>query len=566
MKKLMSNRSTSRMVLTRISLANKPFGIPPFLVTALLLAVGLTWFGVSARDAAASPPISSNPRHGTLNSQTPPIQAGDDTACILCHSRTDGVITFSSGETMAVQVNIEQLAASAHGGHNDTNLPCTACHLPAHYQYPHTPPAAPDYRSYQITQSLATCERCHQPPHLTSHPASGDTRVACVDCHGGHNVQPKESWYAGEGLGTCAACHLSNEVSLTARTDLRYTIQNGLFAATSLTNQYCDACHSLENLSLTLANGDILDLTVKAATLAESVHGAGNTWSPLLCTDCHDGYLFPHEQAITATSVREYSLEKYPLCGRCHEPKYDQAMDSVHAVALAAGNLDAAVCTDCHGAHDTPKPDEPRERLAQTCQQCHSTIYDEYAASVHGAALLSENNPDVPTCIDCHGVHNINDPTTALFRVRSPQLCAGCHADPALMGQYDISTDVFNTYVADFHGTTVTLFEHQDPTVETNKAVCYDCHGVHNILRPDDPEAGIKANLLETCQQCHPNATTNFPDSWTSHFRPSLEHNPLVFLVNSFYWVVIPATLAFFGFLVLTDIYRRLIVDRRLKQ
>ena len=49
------------------------------------------------------------------------------------------------------------------------------------------------------------------------------------------------------------------------------------------------------------------------------------------------------------------------------------------------------------------------------------------------------------------------------------------------MNKYEISTEVFDTYVADFHGTTVILFEHQDPNVETNKAVCYDCHGVHNI-------------------------------------------------------------------------------------
>ena len=126
------------------------------------------------------------------------------------------------------------------------------------------------------------------------------------------------------------------------------------------------------------------------------------------------------------------------------------------------------------------------------------------------------------------------------------------------MEKYDISTDVFDTYVADFHGTTVTLFEQEDPNVETNKAVCYDCHGVHAIKDPDDPEAGIKANLLETCQQCHPDATANFPDSWTSHFRPSLQHNPLVFLVNLFYQIVIPATLGFFGFMVATDVYRRI--------
>jgi cytochrome c553 len=144
-----------------------------------------------------------------------------------------------------------------------------------------------------------------------------------------------------------------------------------------------------------------------------------------------------------------------------------------------------------------------------------------------------------------------------MARLRSPQLCASCHADEALMTKYEISTEVFDTYVSDFHGTTVTLFEHQDPNAETNKAVCYDCHGVHSIKKPDDPQAGIKNNLLETCQQCHPDATANFSDAWTSHFQPSLEHNPLVYLVNLFYQIVIPLTIAVVGFLILTDVYRR---------
>jgi hypothetical protein len=42
-----------------------------------------------------------------------------------------------------------------------------------------------------------------------------------------------------------------------------------------------------------------------------------------------------------------------------------------------------------------------------------------------------------------------------------------------------------------------------------------------------------------------------------SHYQPSLEHYPLVFLVNWFYKLMIPATIGGMGFFVLTDIYRR---------
>ncbi|RIK16841.1 MAG: hypothetical protein DCC51_13085 [Anaerolineae bacterium] len=100
------------------------------------------------------------------------------------------------------------------------------------------------------------------------------------------------------------------------------------------------------------------------------------------------------------------------------------------------------------------------------------------------------------------------------------------------------------------------IFQSSDPNHPTNKAVCFDCHGVHNIRRPDDPNSGIKQNLLETCQQCHPGATANFSDSWTGHHRPSLRNNPLMFLVTIFYAIVIPSTVLFLGFLVGTDIYR----------
>ena len=531
----------------------------------LLLLLGLVWYWFAPSSAAASSAMlhdSAGITQTTIQAEPTP-QPVDDRACRQCHTDTTDQITFPSGETLSVQINLNELDSSAHGQHSDANLACTSCHAPDQYQYPHQSVEAPDLISYQLAQAQATCERCHQDAHLTSHEGNeSETPITCTSCHSAHNVQVNEAWYEGDGVETCVACHESNEVGVRGRGELTQVIQNGLFTTTAPTNTYCASCHSLENLSLTLANGDVLDLTVTADTLAHSVHGEGNEWQALACVDCHDGYRFPHEP-VTAENSRAYSLEKYPACGECHETKYDQAQDSVHAIALEEGELEAAVCTDCHGAHDTPPPAEPRERISQTCRQCHSTIFDEYAESVHGEALLSEGNEDVPTCINCHGVHNINDPTTAQFRVRSPELCASCHADTELMNKYEISTEVFDTYVADFHGTTVILFEHQDPNVETNKAVCYDCHGVHNIQKPDDPESGIKNNLLETCRQCHPDATENFPDSWTSHFRPSMENNPLVYLVNSFYWLVIPGTLGFFGFLVVTDIYRRIILRRR---
>lgn len=484
----------------------------------------------------------------------PPVA---DNACRLCHENTEEVITFPSGEQLPVQVDTAVLAASVHGEMAEFPLACADCHRPIDdYQYPHRPRSESDLRAYEIV-SASLCENCHLQPHLTSHPgAESENPVVCTDCHDSHAVQPAISWHAGANVENCTACHTTQGVDVSAEMATAVT-QAGLFATKETDNSYCLSCHSQPGQMMTFANGDEISVTIDAQALHGSVHGAGNSWEELQCNDCHQNYVFPHAP-VSETGARQYRLNQNNLCQRCHEVQFARSLHSVHSQALLDGNLEAPFCTDCHGAHDTPVPNEPRTRINETCRQCHSTIFDEYAASVHGEALIDEGNPDVPSCVNCHGVHDIVDPTTPEFRINSPTLCATCHADKELMTQYEISTEVFETYVADFHGTTALLFANAGVEgASLNEAVCYDCHGIHDIKDPDDPHAGINENLLATCQQCHPDATANFPASWTGHYQPSLQHNPLVYLVNLFYSVVLPATVGFFGFLVVVDVYGR---------
>lgn len=135
------------------------------------------------------------------------------------------------------------------------------------------------------------------------------------------------------------------------------------------------------------------------------------------------------------------------------------------------------------------------------------------------------------------------------------------------MAKYDIRTDVFETYVADFHGTTVTIFEQVSPDQETNKPVCIDCHGVHDIRSPEDSSSTvIKENLITTCQRCHPDASPDFDDSWLAHYSPDLEKAPIVYLVNVFYMVVIPVTVGGMVFFISVDIFKTLSKKRKAKQ
>ena len=329
----------------------------------------------------------------------------------------------------------------------------------------------------------------------------------------------------------------------------------------SIPNEVCLGCHNNPNLVMELGNGEVLGLFVPESIYKESVHGQEGYG----CVQCHrDVGNYPHPP-FNAENPRDVSMKLVNTCRYCHQSFFDKTEDSVHQAALESGNLNAAICTDCHTSHAVRRLTNPetgqlledsRQWIPQTCAKCHYAIYQKYSTSVHGAALLTEGNPDVPTCIDCHGVHSIEDPTTAAFRLRSPKICADCHTDPKLMGKYGISTDVLSTYVADFHGTTWAIFERQHPDQETNKPVCYDCHGVHDIKSVDDPVAGlsIQENLLKRCQVCHPQATINFPTAWLSHYIPSPNRYPLVYVVNLFYKIFIPTVLGGMFLLVVLDV------------
>jgi hypothetical protein len=73
----------------------------------------------------------------------------------------------------------------------------------------------------------------------------------------------------------------------------------------------------------------------------------------------------------------------------------------------------------------------------------------------------------------------------------------------------------------------------------------------------------MKQNLLLVCQKCHPDANINFPDSWLSHYIPSLDHAPLVYYVDLFYKFFIPMVLGSMLLFVLTDVYRRVKDSRK---
>src|SRR2546426_476939 len=81
---------------------------------------------------------------------------------------------------------------------------------------------------------------------------------------------------------------------------------------------------------------------------------------------------------------------------------------------------------------------------------------------------------------------------------------ARCHEGVRLSQEFGFEGRRATTYLASYHG----LASKLGSQVLAN---CASCHGVHNILPSSDPHSTInKANLVNTCGQCHPGVTEKF--------------------------------------------------------
>jgi predicted CXXCH cytochrome family protein len=318
------------------------------------------------------------------------------------------------------------------------------------------------------------------------------------------------------------------------------------------TENYCLGCHANPDLKMTLPSGEELSLYVSPEKLKDSIH------SPLgiECEACHTEIkTYPHPP-IEYQTRRDLARAYYLSCQKCHSSIYEKTQDSMHA-QVAADNPLAPVCTDCHGSHYVQTPDEPRALVSTTCSNCHQAVYEEYAASIHGSALIEQDNPDVPVCTDCHGVHNIQDPRTDQFRVDTPELCANCHDNEELMSKYGLPADVYDIYELSWHGVDVSVYKARWPTIWHDSAVCTDCHGVHGIFSTDDPRSRVNsANLLATCQNCHPGVGPNWTQAWTGHYEISLERTPILYYIKVFYSSFTIIVLASAGIYVFLQILR----------
>ncbi|HUA65551.1 MAG TPA: cytochrome b/b6 domain-containing protein [Alphaproteobacteria bacterium] len=263
-------------------------------------------------------------------------------------------------------------------------------------------------------------------------------------------------------------------------------------SAAALSDSDCLDCHGDKTLTETNASGRVISLFVDAARFAASVHKT-NT-----CVACHTD--------ATARHPDDNVPLKPVNCAICHPRNTESYNASVHGLAFKAGHRNAATCQDCHDSHDiiagnsTLSPMFP-VRQAQTCGRCHPGEAKDWAASVHGKAVASGNR-DAPVCTDCHSEHKVESLKSSLQI--SEEVCARCHASERMNTKYNLPDDRVKTFFESYHG----LASEYGSTVAAN---CASCHGCHRILPSSDPNSTInRAHLVETCGKCHPGATANF--------------------------------------------------------
>ncbi|NNG16893.1 MAG: hypothetical protein HKM89_10470 [Gemmatimonadales bacterium] len=243
---------------------------------------------------------------GPANAQAPTQQAiqAEDQYCADCHE-------------------VQELRASVHG----PTLPCLSCHADdRHRDFPQDSVVSAGKRS-------AICAACHEEVH-PSHPAVGEERPLCTDCHLAHRDPP-----VAQAIPTLA--------------------------------RRCGSCHAQE-LADFEAGGH-------AAAIAED---APNTDVPN-CMTCHPNHAAPTDVPVNAR------LEATALCVDCHSRdllirRYDlpEMAGQTYATDFHGTTLqfewrhpsgedqpEVLVCADCHGAHNVGWLD-PGE-LARVCLDCH---------------------------------------------------------------------------------------------------------------------------------------------------------------------------------------------------
>jgi hypothetical protein len=307
-----------------------------------------------------------------------PRVAQAQTDCLACHG--DKSLQDAAGHNIGVDAGV--FGASLHG-----SLKCGDCHATIK-DYPH-----PD----QVTP--VKCESCHagEAEGLVGSVHANRAEHPCTSCHGdAHAIFPKgDSRSAVYPLNiphTCGACHGNDALAK----------KHGL---PNVYPQYIDSIHGF-------------------ALSKEGLLVAAN------CQSCHGSH---HILSHTDPQSPTYKTNIPKTCGTCHAGIAANYAGGVHGKAVAAGDLHAPVCSDCHTAHAILQPTEATFRMQSTpiCGSCHKDKLSTYHDTFHSQLGSLGGYVETARCWDCHGAHDVlpaSDPRSPIAPANLVVTCGKCHA------------------------------------------------------------------------------------------------------------------------------------------
>jgi len=314
---------------------------------------------------------------GALLAVAAPRAAWTETDCLSCHA--DAGLQDASGKSVGVDAHT--FGASIHG-----SLKCGDCHASIK-DYPH-----PD----QITP--VKCESCHadQAAGLAGSVHSLKAEHPCTSCHGdAHAIFPKDdarsAVYPLNVPRTCGACHGNDAMAK----------KHGL---PNVYPMYIDSIHGF-------------------ALSKEGLLVAAN------CQSCHGSHhILSHKDPLSPT----YKTNIPKTCGSCHAGITANYMGGVHGKAVAAGDLKAPVCSDCHTAHAILQPTADAFRMQSTpiCGSCHKEKLSTYRDTFHSQLGSLGGYVETARCWDCHGAHDVlpaSDPNSPIAKANLVATCGKCH-------------------------------------------------------------------------------------------------------------------------------------------
>ncbi|MCB2206486.1 hypothetical protein KQI65_17205 [bacterium] len=455
------------------------------------------------------------------------LQAQDNDNCYMCHEDRDlkGEV---NGRTRSVFVDEKIITNSVHG-----EFECTICHLDVD----------PDDLPHDEDLEPVDCGTCHgevQEKHAISLHGKAIKRgdplaPRCTTCHGTHNIMhvkdPASPVRAANIPFLCGSCHSEGSpVQRQRKIHQDHILENysesihgeGLLKKGLTVAATCISCHTAHEIlphtdpNSSIARRNIAKTCSNCHAQIEEVHVKvikGELWEkqPHLlpaCVDCHQ----PHK-------IRNVFYDQGTAdaqCLECHQQPNLRAADGrsmfVNYQDLGHSRHVSVACSQCHSGVNNSHT-RPCDNITSKvdCAACHAETVDHYNQSIHGV-MAAKNDPDAPSCLDCHGTHSIlgkNNPNSRTFPTRVPMLCGECHraGQKGAIRTKD-GEDVVSHYIESIHGKGLL----QSGLVVT--AQCTDCHTAHDTQPSSDPRSSVNhANVSTTCGKCHHGIEEQFAQS-----------------------------------------------------